>query len=373
MIKIAKKTAKILVRRFPRLAKSRYGQAAKAAGKILLAPKPPKHKQHTPPVHPVVNSNAIPDLIHAQLTTIERPEVLPLSFDKSASNTPIVFTRDEIAKPIHDFTEATCGPKADLVLCCAFKGRQELVRKIIHESLSDPSLKISWMLTGSTPEDAAFIYALASSTGRVAGFICANRPLGRKWQSCVQRAHQYYDAPLFGIVGSDDIVSHRLLGHIIRKHRKNYETKKLSQFMPALYCSLEWLVCHIDPLAPLSPNIVRCNYEYSTTFQPLGAGRFYTREFLEDCGGIIFESDKNRLLDDRGYFEVCQRNGHIEYYTMEDGPLICVKGKWTQLNSFDALLDAPTVDLQEFTFEGYALLKESLDPSTLKYLFQSFE
>ena len=125
---------------------------------------------------------------------------------------------------------------------------------------------------------------------------------------------------------------------------------------------------HANPQSNLSPEIIRCSYEQKTAFQPLGAGRFYSREFLDSCNSRIFDSCLDRLLDDRGFELVLAQGGSVEYYSIEDGPLISVKGDWGQLNSFSNFISAPTLVLDEYSFEGYSLLQQSLSQQTLNCL-----
>jgi len=295
--------------------------------------------------------------------------------------------RDELAYPVDPFigcngriidsgdqfleeleaSDQTC----DLVLCCAFTGRHRIIEKIIEESLQNrDTCNVRWMLAGSTPEDYAFIRTMSRTTESVAGFVVENRPLGRKWQTCVNFATRYYNADLFGITGSDDLVSQRLVEFIIKRHKNNKKQAINPAFLPGMYGTLEWLVCNNSKTDSLSPQVIKCSYAYKTAFEPLGAGRFYTQEFLKECNGLIFESNLEKLLDDRGYLEVRDRGKPLEYYTMEDGPLVSVKGDWAQLNSVAKFVTAETLDLEEYSFKGYQLLEQSLSQASLNFLFK---
>lgn len=309
------------------------------------------------------------------------PNIIKLPFTRKTKHS------NELATPIGPFVECggtlissdemllenieNNGEVCELVLCCAFTGRHRIIEKIIEETLcSNEAQGVRWMLTGSTQEDEKFIRALSRKTGKVAGFIVENRPLGRKWQTCMNYATRYYESQLYGITGSDDIISNQLVDYIIRRHQKNVELINNPFFLPGMYGTLEWLVCHTNNQHTLVPQIIKCSYRYDTAFEPLGAGRFYTRKFLEECGGLIFESNLERLLDDRGYFEVRNRGKSLEYYTIEDGPLISVKGDWVQLNSIGDFLSAKTLTLEEYSFAGYDHLKKSLSDATHKFLFK---
>ena len=258
-----------------------------------------------------------------------------------------------------------------MLLCCAFTGRHRMVERMVNEALSaNRAPDVRWFLVGSSEQDALLIKALSERTGRVAGLTTENRPLGRKWQTCVHTAWRHFDSQLFGIVGSDDLVSRRLVDFIVDRHRSNAACGTRSEFMPAMYGTQEWLVCNLDHEHPLSPQVVRCNYDYKTAFQPLGAGRFYTKPFLDGCKGLIFASDKDKLLDDRGYFLVRDQKLPIEYYTIEDGPIVSVKGGWSQMNAIDDLLSADTLQVREYSFAAYPLLQSALSDASFRYLYR---
>lgn len=328
---------------------------------------------------------AEPTVVHGETSAPLPAESASVIVARVPAEEPI--HRDALAEPLEPFVGcdgsrieaglyftdrlASSGGECRLVLCCAFTGRHRIIEKIVRESLSaNYGADVRWMLAGSSTEDLALIETLSRTTGRVAGFIVENRPLGRKWQTCLHFATKYFRAELYGITGSDDFVSSRLIDHIVNRHESNSKLGEGSAYLPAMYGTLEWLVCNTNPNSNHAPQIFKCSYEYRTAFEPLGAGRFYTREFLEECGGLIFDSDKERLLDDRGYFELRDRGYPLEYYTLEEGPLISVKGNWSQMNAIELFVDAPTLNVEEYSYRGYALLANSLSMSSQRYLFK---
>lgn len=257
----------------------------------------------------------------------------------------------------------------DLVICCAFKGRHDVLRVAIMESFfAANSQNIRWMLWGSTEDDLRFIQEMAVETHKVAGGICQNNPLGKKWQTCVSCAYNYYSAKLYAITGSDDFLSHRLIDNIMKRHEENLGTNFPKNFLPGLYASLEWLVFSRDNKT--SPMVIKCCYSYETAFQPLGAGRFYTKEFLDQVEGCLFDSTLDRCLDDYGYFKCKEYGSLIDYYTMGEGVLLSVKGDWEQMNNLDTFFKAKTLDLEEVSFSGIKALQTSLAPSSQAWLFK---
>lgn len=328
--------ARKILRRFPALARNSVGRAAIAASRELLQSNP----------------------------TIPAPSVPPVTSPEPTPQTKtVVENPDALAPPTTAMVHPIRGTECEIVLCCSFTGRHDILQQIIHESTTC-NATVRWMLCGSTPEDASFIEMIARQTGVVAGFNCENKPLGRKWQTCVVEATKLFTAETFGIIGSDDFASRRLLDHIAGLIRKERE----AEIYTDLYCTLEWLLWIRNDESPLSPNILRCNYLAASAFQPLGSGRFYSARFLESCDGRIFDSRLDRLLDDRGFEEIRSRGGSIIYYSIEDAPLLSVKGNWVQMNDTEDFLKASTLDIHEDSFAGYRLLSESMSGTALRYL-----
>lgn len=257
----------------------------------------------------------------------------------------------------------------DLVICCAFQGRHAVLREIVLESLTAaPEVELYWVLTGSTDEDLAFIREIAAETGRVGGFVCANRPLGRKWQSCVRQAYLRFDAALTAITGSDDILPGAFLQRLAAQHREAMAQGLAPSFQPALHGTNNWLVVDIDPASAYGGGIYRCSYRPGQTFQPVGAGRFYSRHALALVEGHLFDSRAARLLDDRGYYEIASRGLHTEYYDLDTGPLVSVKGPWAQMNRMDKLESSRSVRFEDASFDGAARLRRVLSPRMQAFL-----
>ena len=341
-----------LARRMPGLANSSLGRAAKAAVRELVYPSTQTAWRRSLPSSPSPSPSPSP-----QVEVVPEPPV-----KKRKPRDP-----DEVAGLTSEFIGLASDRTCDIVLCCAFAGRHRLLARVIAESLASEA-SVRWVLTGSTEEDVQFIRTMAERDSRVTGFTCPNRPLGRKWQTCVRKAVEVFDYDLCCIVGSDDILSAKLLDTIAHRHAIASEAVGEGEHMPSIYCALEWIVWNVGTKSNHSPNIVRCSYRLQSAFQPLGAGRFYTRRFLDSCGGTIFDSTLDRLLDDRGSQRIIDQGASVEYFSIEDGPLISVKGDWGQMNAFDAFLEADTLVLDEFSFAGQALLRESLSSATFRFL-----
>lgn len=261
-----------------------------------------------------------------------------------------------------------------LVICCAFTGRYEVLSEAINESFNSKySEGIRWVLCGSTEEDMLYIKHMAKTTRKVSGLIFKNNPLGRKWQTCVTHAGDMYDAPLFAITGSDDILSSKLIDYIISRNQQMQEVRDDSlnfKNVPAMYCTTEWLIVCRQQKASITPSIIKCKLNSKSYFIPLGAGRFYTREFLQLVNFKIFDETLERCLDDYGYLKIKNLGFSIDFYAPNDGILVSVKGDWKQMNSVDAIIDS-SILCNEFTFLGYQLTQANFSHSTFQYLFKN--
>ena len=339
-----------LERKLPRLANSALGRAGKAAIKELAYPTTGLTWRRS-------------------LPRPEFPESHPGAETARAGNSPTPLKNpDALADFTSPFIEHDCPPRCDIVMCCAFAGRHQLLARIVNDTLSETTLNVRWILAGSTTADEQFIRTMADQDSRITGFTCANHPLGRKWQTCVHKATNFFDSELYCISGSADIVSKKLLNSIVARHRKTLEFTNGLEHTPGIYCAMEYLVWYTNDRSNLSPNILKCSYEFSAAYQPHGTGRFYTRKFLDSCGDIIFDSRLEKSLDDRGFQRILDQRAPIEYYSLEDGPLLSIKGDWIEPASFDAFLNLKSLVLDEYSFPGYFLLEKSLSPPMLQFL-----
>lgn len=271
-----------------------------------------------------------------------------------------------------DFIEQCGQLKCDVIVCCAFYGRYDILDLVLREGThksrqEDP--EVMFCLVGSTKEDRLFLESATQRNHNVFGVIAENNPVGRKWQTSVQAAFEACDFELLGITGSDDILPSQLLKRIVRRHRENLVNAGQGHLLPALYATLEWLIYAKGAKQKYTPQLVKCNYKQATAIMPIGGGRFYSKSFVSQVNGVLFDIKRDKLLDDRG-FELVEKLGMgVEYYPIQEGSVFNVKGDWVQMNEFDAIASAPTIDVREFSFEGYGLLQEQLSESVFESVF----
>lgn len=260
--------------------------------------------------------------------------------------------------------------KCDIVVCCAFYGRYDILDLVVEEGTAETEgANVLYCLVGSTDDDRDFLESVTRRNPHVFGLIAENHPVGRKWQTSVQAAYQMCDFELLGITGSDDILTSKLLGSVLARHRENISNSGAGYLLPALYATMEWLIFAKGAKQKYTPQMVRCNYKLGSAVMPIGGGRFYSQPFVEKVGGILFDVKRDKLLDDMGFELVNQMGMGVEYYDVTEGSVFNVKGDWIQMNEFDAIASATTVDVHEYSFKGYSLLREQLSPAVFDKTF----
>jgi len=146
-----------------------------------------------------------------------------------------------------------------------------------------------------------------------------NKPLGAKWQHGVDVARNMDHSHII-ILGSDDLLS------------KNYfhQMRVVERFSDPDFSGFrQWYVYHGDTL-------------YLFNYRPqqvLGGGRFYSRALLAHLNYQLFDTSKNRRLDDAdagGY----AAHGFIVENDLQtcDMAILAVKGNWEQLNDMNKTL-----------------------------------
>lgn len=139
--------------------------------------------------------------------------------------------------------------------------------------------------------------------------MAANNPLGLKWDAGVQAARNLPHSHIV-ITGSDDILS--------KTHIK-YATIIDKDFMGLR----SWYILHENKLHLLL-YVAKGNL-------PLGGGRVYSKSFLEKIDYKIFDTGKEKLLDDLGWEKAKQG----DYYLSLTPELLAVKGNWSVMNKVD--------------------------------------
>lgn len=148
-------------------------------------------------------------------------------------------------------------------------------------------------------------------------FMHSNSPLGAKWQYGVQQCCNL-KAEYVIILGSDDILGSKYLESCIKLAAKGHDFIGCKQ----------WFVHH-------NGKAFLCNYQIT---QPLGGGRFYSKELLDKMEWKLFQQGSNRHLDDYAMLGI-NKNSVSPYVSTDvigDGLEIhAIKGNWVTMNPFN--------------------------------------
>lgn len=143
-----------------------------------------------------------------------------------------------------------------------------------------------------------------------------NTPLGAKWQHGVHEAIKLGANPLI-ILGSDDILGPDFVKNCTKLTLEGHDFVGLFQW-----------VMHAHGTGYL------CNY---LAKQPIGGGRCYSHGLLKQMRGNLFETGRQRHLDDWAWQRVknLRVKMHLSYDVMGDGLVVhAIKGDWPVMNPF---------------------------------------
>lgn len=154
-----------------------------------------------------------------------------------------------------------------------------------------------------------------------------NNPLGQKWQFGVDIAKHHIPDPLI-ICGSDDILGIDFIENACAIIKSGVDFIGLSR----------WHVHH---------NGILYTYNYNASI-PLGGGRCYSGKALQELNYKLFDTSKEKHLDDHGWKMVNSSTmpRRIVREVNEEGlNVVSIKGKWTMMNPFNKFKGHKNVEL----------------------------
>lgn len=241
--------------------------------------------------------------------------------------------------------------ETDIVICCAFLGREKQLDLAIAESqLSKRALV--WILMGSDSGDESIILRLSDKYSNVFGALCGNFPVGAKWQACVDLANDLeLDFELLCILGSDDIIAAKGFDYVVQRHEHNIKLREVSGFnsIPAIYCTNSWHIYNLCEGDFYYNSLFKCNYKLDATRQPLGAARFYAKSYLEEIDNFLFDCSLNKNLDNWGYENLVSRGKEVALFSDNEVPVMSIKIK-LEMNSFGGILGSDNIETKEVVF-----------------------
>jgi hypothetical protein len=241
--------------------------------------------------------------------------------------------------------------KVDVVVCCAFLGREAQLALAIRESMFSKK-RIVWFLMGSGDSDRAILQRLSRDCDNIFGSVCANYPLGLKWQASIDSVvSSGIEHDLLCILGSDDIISAKGFDYVHDRYCHNVALQKYSgeTSPPALYCSSGWYVLNQCADSSFFKSLYKCCYDPMIMAQPLGSGRFYSSDYLGKIEYFLFDCDINKNLDNWGFENLISRGEDFAQYCPEVVPILSMKHN-KEMNDFETIMESPSVILSEVAF-----------------------
>lgn len=163
----------------------------------------------------------------------------------------------------------------------------------------------------------------------------ANFPLGDKWQAGVEIARHLKADPLI-INGSDDILS------------------------PEYFKRVDQLLSEGNHFVALKSWYV---YDLKTIYKfdylahlPLGGGRAYSLELLKKIDYKVFDTRKEKHLDDLGWHNVY--NTKMQVAILPEPLILSVKGNWPCMNPANKMFGSHNAMLRESIYNPQPILEK---------------
>lgn len=248
----------------------------------------------------------------------------------------------EFSVAFHEYAAVPLSAAVDYaaVGVIAFQGRHAVLEIVVRELLKVNERwdrRLGVVLAASDEADINFAARLRDELGDIGIVMTPNNPLGRKWQRAVDCA-RVADPDFLFITGSDDVLSASFVIKNVQLMERQ-ELGTIAMAAPRTWLLLDTTACSNEQDAVFW----QISYKNSHHLMPLGAGRIYSKAFLDKVDGQIFDCALDRLLDDQGYNLVLAHSGVIYTTTLDDGFVLSVKGAWNSMNPTNVILEADSI------------------------------
>lgn len=162
-------------------------------------------------------------------------------------------------------------------------------------------------------------------------YLAPNTPLGNKWQYAVSYAREFNPSCLI-ICGSDDFLSSDYVENAMKIIDKGFDFIGVNGW---------WMTDGKDHY--------KAKYKHRQDF-PAGSGRVFTKKCLDKINWQIFDTKRDRLLDDKALYQL--KRAIIKTYISQDAEkdglrILAVKGDWDVLNPLEKFLTSSTIQIEK--------------------------
>lgn len=154
------------------------------------------------------------------------------------------------------------------------------------------------------------------------------KPLGNKWQRCVDLARHINPNPLI-ISGSDDFLSKDYIKMVQRLINQGFDLIGLTS----------WYTYDTK-----SNKVYHCEYRNRNINFPIGSGKAFSNHILEKMKYRLFDIKLNRKLDDFGYYSAISHGAKI--HLIRDPHVLAVK-QGDDLNPIESYFNSPNINTKE--------------------------
>lgn len=244
--------------------------------------------------------------------------------------------------PVAQYALTPLPPAAyGTVAVVAFRGRRETASLALAQMFASggPDHAVGVVLSCADGRDVPFARAMRSRYGRVGIVAADGGPLGQQWQRAVDCARQAGPRYLL-VAGEGDLVS----ADYVRNHARIMDDTSLGSI--ALAGPRTWYV--LDP-SRLGAREAFWKLSYRSRARggrPLGAGRIYSRAFLDRVAWRIFDPRRDTALEDPGCERLADTNGLLYVSTLDDGFVLSVRdgGALRRVPESDDVVAEPASD-----------------------------
>lgn len=232
--------------------------------------------------------------------------------------------------------------QADIVVMIPMFRRHHVIKKVFKSLLNQTLPCKILVVVSTTPDknlciDENIDYCFAN-----------NRPLGNKYLTGMYECKKYNPKAVV-ILGSDDLLSKTYIENAFKNINSNV----------GLVGTAKWFIFSSEK------EVYSSTYTQKSKHKTVGAGRMYSRTFLDKVRWNIFDSSLNSGLDRKGELMVKKHKYKI-IIMKKDSYVFSIKGNWDMLHTMDDIIKYSHLIVLTRMKKGLYLLNKYLGANVWK-------